>query len=93
MTTKLDGPLKREISVDGKKYTLTISPKCLHLTPKGKRKGYELAWQSLITGQAALVAALNESLRRIPTLEAPHRAKPLTRAGKRKRGRTKVAAG
>ena len=31
MTTKLDGPLKREISVEGKKYTLTITPKCLHL--------------------------------------------------------------
>ena len=42
MTTKLDGQLKREISVGGKKYTLTISPKCLHLAPKGRRKGYEL---------------------------------------------------
>jgi hypothetical protein len=92
MTTKLDGQLKREISVDGKKYTLTISPKCLHLAPKGRRKGYELAWQSLITGQAALVTALNESLRLIPTLETPRRTKPLTRAGERKRGRTKVAA-
>jgi hypothetical protein len=92
MTTKLEGPLKREISVDGKKYTLTISPKCLHLAPKGRRKGYELAWQSLITGQAALVTALNESLRLIPALEAPHRTKPLTRTDKRKRGTAKVAA-
>ena len=93
MTTKLDGQLKREISVDGKKYTLTISPKCLHLAPKGRRKGYELAWRSLITGQAALVSALNESLRLIPALEAPRRTKPLTRTDKRKRGGTKAAAG
>lgn len=92
MTTKLDGKLKREIAVDGKKYTLTISPTCLHLAPKGKRKGYELAWQSLITGQAALVTALNESLRLIPALEAPRSAKPRTRAASNTRGRSKAQA-
>ena len=91
MTTKLDGPLKREISVEGKKYTLTITPKCLHLAPKGRRKGYELSWQSLITGDAALVTALNESLRLIPALETTRRTKALTPAETRQRGRTKKA--
>jgi len=32
------------------------------LTAKGKRKGVELAWADLVSGQAALAAALNASL-------------------------------
>ena len=65
MTTKLTGLLKRELDINGIPYTLTISPACLHLTRKGRRKGYELAWTSLVSGEAALVTALNESLHRI----------------------------
>jgi len=64
MTTKLDRPLKRELSVGGKPYTLTISPNALHLVPKGRRKGYELAWVDLMSGDAALATALNASLAR-----------------------------
>jgi hypothetical protein len=53
MTTKLEKELKREILIDGEPYTVTISPQGLKLTVKGRRKGYELAWKDLVTGQAA----------------------------------------
>ena len=53
MTTKLDSPLKRELTVLGKPYTLTLSPAGLNLVPKGRRKGYELAWADLVSGDAA----------------------------------------
>lgn len=62
MTTKLGGTLKRELSIKGEPYTLTISPERLHLVRKGRRKGYELAWEDLISGDAALATALNASL-------------------------------
>lgn len=69
MTTKLDTQLKRELIVLGKPYMLVITPKGLALTPKGKRKGYELAWIDLISGDAALAVALNASLARGPKPE------------------------
>jgi len=62
MATKLDKPLKREIEVAGKPYMLTIAPEGLKLVPKGKRKGQELSWDALVSGEAALAAALNASL-------------------------------
>jgi hypothetical protein len=63
MTTKLEKPLKREISVDGTAYTLTISPEGLKLTPKGHRRGFELAWTALLSGDAAVASALRGSLK------------------------------
>ena len=64
MATKLDKPLKREIQVEGKPYMLTVSPEGLKLVPKGRRKGQELSWTALVSGDAALAAALNASLKR-----------------------------
>jgi hypothetical protein len=63
MATKLEKPLKREIQVAGHPY-VTITPEGLKLVPKGKRKGQELAWSALVSGEAALAAALNASLQR-----------------------------
>jgi hypothetical protein len=60
--TKLEGTLRREIEVDGKPYTLAISPEGLKLTPKGHRKGHELRWKDFVSGEAALATALNASL-------------------------------
>jgi hypothetical protein len=65
MPTKLDRPLKRELKVNGKPYVLTISPEGLKLVPKGKRKGQELAWKDLVSGQAALAVALSASLEKV----------------------------
>ena len=64
MATKLDRPLKREIEVEGKPYMLTITPAGLKLVPKGKRNGHELTWNAIVSGEAALAAALNASLQR-----------------------------
>jgi hypothetical protein len=64
MATKLERPLKREIEVDGKPYMLTISPEGLKLVPKGKRKGQELTWGALVSGEAALAVALSASLQK-----------------------------
>ncbi len=75
MTTKLDNSLRRELIVLGKPYTLVITPNGLALTPKGRRKGYELAWVDLVSGDAALAVALNASLARGPKPE-PAPAKP-----------------
>ena len=62
MATKLDKPLKREIQIGGKPYMLTITPEGLKLVAKGRRKGQELAWDALVSGEAALAVALNASL-------------------------------
>jgi hypothetical protein len=62
VATRLDKPLKREIEIAGKPYMLTIAPEGLKLVPKGKRKGHELSWDALVSGEAALAAALNASL-------------------------------
>jgi hypothetical protein len=64
MVTKLDKPLKRELDIDGEPYIVTISTEGLKVVPKGKRKGQELAWKDLVSGQAALAVALNASLKR-----------------------------
>jgi len=62
MVTKLEKPLKREIAVNGHAYVVTITPEGLKLTLKGHRKGQELTWQDLVSGQAALATALNTSI-------------------------------
>src|SRR5438105_965149 len=48
MTTKLEAPLKREIEVAGKAYTLTLTPRGFKLVPKGHRKGQELSWEGIV---------------------------------------------
>ena len=50
MATKLNKQLKREIEVDGKLYTITLSPEGVKLTEKGKRLGSEHTWKALIGG-------------------------------------------
>lgn len=86
MTTKLEGPLKREIEVSSALYTLTITPQGLTLVPKGRRKGYELTWDAFVSGEAALATALNASLtvrpaaaHSTPPSAAPQAPKPKKR--------------
>ncbi|MGY0558596.1 hypothetical protein ACW7G0_10690 [Lysobacter sp. A286] len=62
MTTKLEKPVRREIIVDDRAYTLTIDPLGLKLVEKGHRKGQELLWTDLVNGDAAIAAALQGSL-------------------------------
>ncbi|HET6395448.1 MAG TPA: hypothetical protein VFF91_01245 [Pseudoxanthomonas sp.] len=60
--TPLDRPLKRELDIDGRPYTLTLDPEGLKLVPKGRRKGLQLRWTDLVSGDAALATALQASL-------------------------------
>lgn len=62
MTTPLDRPIKRELEIDGALYTVTISPEGVKVTEKGKRKGHELTWRDIISGDAALRRDLSLSL-------------------------------
>ena len=73
MTTKLEGQLKREIAVGDDAYTLTLSPEGFVLARKGRRKGLEIRWADLVSGEAALANALNASL--TAPLEQLQRAK------------------
>jgi hypothetical protein len=60
--TKLDKPLKRELKLKRDAYVLTIDPEGFRLTKKGRRKGVQIAWRDLVSGDAAMTAALNASL-------------------------------
>lgn len=62
MATKLDKVLKREIAVDGQAYIAAISPEGIKVTKKGFRKGSEISWKSIISGDASLNEALNMSV-------------------------------
>ena len=64
MATKLEKAVRREVAIEGQPYMVTISPEGLKIVPKGKRNGIELAWKALISGDAALTAALNASLQK-----------------------------
>ncbi len=66
MITKLDRPLRREVLIGKHAYVVTLTPLGLTLTPKGKRKGYELAWESLVSGDAELAAALRAATAKAP---------------------------
>lgn len=62
MTTALEKTLKRELQIQDRTFILAISPEGLKLTLKGHRKGLELRWESLVSGDAALAIALNASV-------------------------------
>lgn len=76
MTVMLEKTLKRELTVGGDAYVLTISPDGFKLTPKGRRIGLELAWQDLVNGEAALAVALNASLDRVASRDRRAPSKP-----------------
>ena len=60
--TKLEKPLKREVQVKKDAYVVTIDPDGFKLTRKGRRKGIEIAWQDLVSGEAAMAVALRASV-------------------------------
>ena len=62
MAAKLDKPIKRELDLDGQTYTVTISPEGVRIVPKGRRKGHEISWQTIISGDAELTQQLKISL-------------------------------
>ena len=62
MATKLEKTLKREIEIDGKPYMVAISPEGVKVTQKGFRRGPELTWRSIISGEAEMVQQLKSSV-------------------------------
>jgi hypothetical protein len=66
MATKLDKPIKRELEIDGRTYMVTVSPEGVKVVEKGKRKGHELSWTALVSGDAAIAAELRASLDSLP---------------------------
>jgi hypothetical protein len=62
MATKLDKTIKRELELDGKLYTVAISPEGVKVTPKGARKGHEITWSSIVSGESELRRDLNASV-------------------------------
>jgi hypothetical protein len=48
MTTKLERPLKREIMIEDKPFTLTVDAAGLKLVEKGRRNGTELTWKQVL---------------------------------------------
>lgn len=62
MTTKLEKPLKREIEIGGQAFIVTLAPDTLSLVGKGRRKGLEIRWEEMVSGEAALAAALQASV-------------------------------
>jgi hypothetical protein len=65
MTTRLEKTIKRELTLKGQPYIVAISPEGLKLTVKGRRKGLELSWEALASGDAALAVALNSSVEQL----------------------------
>lgn len=59
--TKLDKPLRREVTIGEVPYTLTIDADGLKLMKKGHRRGVSLRWTELVSGDAALATALQAS--------------------------------
>jgi hypothetical protein len=57
--TPLDKPLRRQVEIDGKPYTVTLDALGLKLTKRAHRNGVEFRWQDLVNGDAAVAAALN----------------------------------
>ena len=62
MTTRLDKPIKRELEHQGVLYTITISPDGIRVVEKGKRKGRDVSWATIISGDAELNEALRISV-------------------------------
>jgi hypothetical protein len=62
MAPRLNEPIKREVELDGQLYTVTLGPEGVHIAPKGKRKGHELSWKDLASGDAELNRDLVRSL-------------------------------
>lgn len=73
MATPLNKPVKRELELDGKLYTVTVSPGGVKVVPKGGRKGHEISWESLLSGEAELRRDLSMSLEMYGALRPPDR--------------------
>jgi hypothetical protein len=83
--TPLDKPLKRALRIDGRDYIVSIAPDRLKISLKGHRKGIELEWTSLVSGETALAVALHASVGQFQnTASVASRTPKATSGGSRK---------
>lgn len=47
MSTKIEKPIRREIEIDGERYTVTFGPDGIRLARKRFRSGVALSWKEL----------------------------------------------
>ena len=62
MAVKLEKTIKRELDLDGRAYTVSIGPEGVKVVEKGKRKGREISWRAIVSGDAELAEQLKTSL-------------------------------
>ena len=62
MTPRLDHIIKRELKIGRELYTVSMSPDGVKITLKGRRKGHEITWEALLSGDAELTQQLKMSL-------------------------------
>ena len=62
MAVKIEKTIKRELELDGRTYTIAIAPEGIKVTEKGKRKGREITWRAIVSGDAQLAEDLKISL-------------------------------
>ena len=79
MTVALDKPIKRQVEIDGKSYTLTLGPESVTIVRKGARKGPCVTWASLLEGTPQLRNALARSIDAV----AAERGRPVKKAAPR----------
>jgi hypothetical protein len=48
MSTRLEKPIRREIEIDGERFTLIVAPDGLRLTKKRFRSGLAVSWKALL---------------------------------------------
>jgi hypothetical protein len=63
LTTPLHSTLKRSLIIEGRPYVVTLTADKLKIALKGRRRGIELSWAALVSGEAALAVALRASVR------------------------------
>jgi hypothetical protein len=49
VTTPLRKPVTRELLLDGEPFKVTVSPEGVRITPKGRRKGSTVTWESILS--------------------------------------------
>jgi hypothetical protein len=62
MAVKLEKTIKRELDLEGRAYTVSIGPEGVKVVEKGKRKGREISWKAIVSGDAELAEQLKTSL-------------------------------
>jgi len=87
MVTALHGTLRRELIIKGHAYVVTLDEQGIKLTLKGHRKGQQLLWNDLVTGEVALAIALNASLAQSGEAPAPRARAARANNARKSRGR------